>query len=357
MSNVIISGIEKNSPFEKIEESIKTVFLQSTNNLPWLKKGDRVLLKPALNSPDPYPATTHPLAIKVIKDLLEKRGANVIIGDQSGIANVLQNKNKIIYGSSADNFVKSGMGKLSDEFTAFEKGNWEKDFIKFKSDQTKSWNDGFYVTKWVDRVDHIVNLPRISAHVMAGITLGFKNWVGILRQDSRVEFHADGPLSKAILFRAKLNHLKSDFQNINRFVEKIVEISLAVKSKLRITLFVGTKAQVTIGPDSHVGPVKSKVIEPKTGLIIASTNPVAAEVVALSYLTYLYQELSLIQKIPQKILLKLNPQIKELGSQSVWENPFIKHALKLKLGNDKIVIKSNNVAHGLIKQLKINVDK
>lgn len=298
MSKVFIYGIENKLSNSKLEESIKTVFLQSTNNLSWLKKGDKVLLKPALNSSDSYPATTHPLAVKVIKDLLEKRGAIVIIGDQSGIGHVLQNENKIVYGSSTDNFLKSEMGRSPDEFTAFEKGYWEKDFIKFKSDQTKSWKEGFYITKWINRVDHIINLPRISTHAMSGVTLGFKNWVGILRQDSRIEFHADGPLSKAILFRAKLNYLKTDFKNQNKFIEKIVEISLAVKAKLRLTLFVGTKAQVTIGPDSRVGLIESKVVEPETGLIIASIDPIGAEVVALSYLTYLYQELPLIQKIP-----------------------------------------------------------
>ena len=50
---------------------------------------DIVLLKPALNSPDPYPSTTHPLAIRVVADLLEERGANLVIGDQSRIEHVL----------------------------------------------------------------------------------------------------------------------------------------------------------------------------------------------------------------------------------------------------------------------------
>ena len=44
--------------------SIHDVLVESPDNFSWLDKGDTILLKPALNSPDPYPATTHPLAIE-----------------------------------------------------------------------------------------------------------------------------------------------------------------------------------------------------------------------------------------------------------------------------------------------------
>jgi hypothetical protein len=59
---------------------------------------DIVLLKPALNSGDPYPSTTHPLALEVTSRLLADRVATVVIGDQSGIGHVLHHPGGVIRG-------------------------------------------------------------------------------------------------------------------------------------------------------------------------------------------------------------------------------------------------------------------
>ena len=63
MSTLYISGIQNTKEEEAI---IKETFIKTTNNVEWLKKGETVLIKPALNSPDPYLATTHPKTIKII---------------------------------------------------------------------------------------------------------------------------------------------------------------------------------------------------------------------------------------------------------------------------------------------------
>ncbi len=70
-----VNGVEPDISKDALAKDIEDLFLKSTNNLDWLSSGDLVLLKPALNSPHPYPSTTHPLAIKVISKILkEKRG-------------------------------------------------------------------------------------------------------------------------------------------------------------------------------------------------------------------------------------------------------------------------------------------
>ena len=48
------------------------------------------------------------------------------------------------------------------------------------------------VTTVLDEVDHIVYLPQVGSHILAGNTLGFKLAVGFLRGDSRGEFHRGG---------------------------------------------------------------------------------------------------------------------------------------------------------------------
>ena len=51
-----------------------------------------------------------------------------------------------------------------------------------------------YVPNLVSDVDHIVNLHRISTHVMSLFTLAIKNWVGIMRPDDRIWMHQLGYL-------------------------------------------------------------------------------------------------------------------------------------------------------------------
>ena len=89
--------------------------------------GGNGLLKPALNSPDPYPATTHPLAISVTAELLAERGAKVVIGDQSGIEHILHHPGGVIWGSTIENCARSGMGDRNDSrFMSFEDGGWDE---------------------------------------------------------------------------------------------------------------------------------------------------------------------------------------------------------------------------------------
>lgn len=345
-NDLYVSSVDKDDSKNKLHQKIKDVFLESTEDLVWLKKGDKVLLKPALNSPDHYPATTSPDSVRVIHDILVEKGAKVIIADQSGIEHVQHSPQKVI-GSSKKNFISSGMGKsIEDKFVGIETLGWDEGFYKFKNKNTSSWKDGFYISKLVKDVDHIINLPRISTHAQAGVTLGYKNFVGILRQDSRAEFHADGPFFQAFkMYTRKTSH-SNDMKNCNKFFQKIVEISESVRDKLRLTLFVGTKAQVTFGPDRKVmRGFTSKTVEPEKGLIFASAHEIVAEAFAIAYIKYLYKKYAGNSRLMQKLLICMNGQIKELDKEEVWDNPFITHAQVLHPTSKKINIINIDKSH------------
>ncbi len=333
MSKVHIIGAERGSSDQEIISKIQQAALLVSDDLAWLKSGQTVLLKPAVNSADPFPATTHPLSVLAMANLLSSRGAQVIVGDQSGVEHVVQGANGYISGDSGKCFYEAG-GKLIKkiEFTAFEKRGWDS-YYNFQSAKTVSWSNGFFVTDLIKEVDHIVSLPRLSTHTQAGVSLGFKNLVGLLRLDSRVEFHADGPFSQFINLFAKRSKIKK-YPKQDKFFAKMTEISAAVEDKLRLTLFTGTKAQVNLGPDKYLltKALSAKVVEPKVGLILAGNNQVATEASALAFLTFLYQHSPVSARLVEKVLLFFNGQAKELGRQNVWENPFIKQAIKIGLG-------------------------
>ncbi len=348
MAKAFVTGVGRGAdPTEAIQRTLKKT------GLGWLKKGQTVLLKPALNSADPYPATTHPLTIKVVAQALEDKGAKVIVGDQSGVERVFQTKNGAIRGSSRKCYNNSGMADSGMRFTAFEEHGWHA----YTKHHGPSWTEGFYIANAVEQADHVISLPRLSTHAQAGVTLGFKNMVGILRDDSRMEFHSNGPFYDSMKKMSDGHGVRED--GTGKFFEKMVEISLAVRKKLRLTLFTGTKAQVTFGPDREIVQFigGSHVVEPDTGLIIASRDQVAAEVAALAFLTHLYETAPVHRKALQKVLVRANGVIRELGEESVWANPFVDYALEMKLGKKDFSVEYDSVPTELQNALSALISK
>ncbi|NYB28066.1 MAG: DUF362 domain-containing protein [Methanobacteriaceae archaeon] len=344
-----VNGVEPNSSSQTLAGEIKDLFLKSTNNLEWLSPGDVVLLKPALNSPHPYPSTTHPLAMAVISKILKEKGAKVVIGDQSGIRSVLNHPGGVSRGKTRDNYIKSGMGTEEDNFKSFEEEGWDEGFYHYQSTKTPSWRNGFYLTRWIEKADHIINLPRLSTHSQAGATLGFKNMVGCLREDSRMEFHANGPYNFFIKVDALGSSLKSVNDHTGTFIEKIVEINDAVRDKLRSTLFVATKAQTTFGPDSQVLGIgrlkfaKANVVSLEPGLVFASRDPVAAESLALAIIKHLRKSLPALPRIYERLILFLSNNAVKVDKLPIKEHPYIKHSMDIGLGEVASQIEYKNV--------------
>jgi len=358
MRPVFVSGVPRDCGDNVLAAAIRDTLVAATDDFAWLKDGDTVLLKPALNSGNPYPSTTHPLALSVTAGILEERGARVVIGDQSGIEHVLHHPGGVIRGSSRENFLKSGMGTgLESRFVSFEDEGWDSGFYHHRSDRTRSWPRGFFISRWVEKADHIICLPRLSTHSQAGATLGLKCMVGMLREDSRMEFHANGPYNSFILGAAKGSSLVSHNDGSGTFFEKIVEISDAIREKVRLTLVVATAAQATFGPDRYslrLGPVglgKAYVARPDPGLVFASTDPVAAETFALALLRDLKSRIPFLQRFSERCILSSNPNVQDLLKIPVKDHPYIRHAMKIGLGEMPGRIIYRNVPVALAEQL------
>lgn len=348
--SVYVNGINPKKSDSLLKSNIKDVFLRSTDNISWLSPGDVVLLKPALNSPYPYPSTTHPFSIHVISKILTEHGAKIIIGDQSGIGYVLHHSEGIIRGNTKENYIKSGMGTADEKkFISFEDEGWDEGFHHYISNKTKSWPNGFYITNLIQQADHIINLPRLSTHSQAGTTLGFKNMVGCLREDSRLEFHANGPYNYFIKNCARGSLLESVDDKSDTFFEKIVEISDATREKLRLTLFVATKAQATFGPDRQsleLGKLKigkSYVVNLDPGMVFGSADPVAAESFALGLLKDIKKSLPFFQRIYERLILFSNSNITKIDKLPVREHPYIRHGIHINLGEIPSQIIYNDV--------------
>ena len=69
--------------------------LDGATDFSWLAKGDRILVKLALNSGNEFPATSDPWLLKPLITILQEKGAGeILVGDQSGVADVHWTRDK-----------------------------------------------------------------------------------------------------------------------------------------------------------------------------------------------------------------------------------------------------------------------
>jgi len=236
---------------------------EAATDFSWLSQGDTVFIKPASNSAKRYPATTSPLSIRAMVGLLREKGAaRVIVGDKPGVEHVYQDE-KGRRSSSRKIMTINGLHRAALESGAevhyFDEAGYDS-YFGDRTEHDSHWRGELMFPNILNMVDHVVLLPRVSRHIVAGTTLGLKAAVGWLRDDSRLELH----------------------RNAESLFEKIAEINDAkvLKQKLRLILTVATKVQTTFGPDWGFAA------EPDPGLVFGSTSLLAHDMVALGWLLW-----------------------------------------------------------------------
>ena len=110
-------------------------------------------------------------------------------------------------GSSRRFYTENGLHQAALDAGAevhyFEEAGYQAYFGEKPEHPQNHWQGELMLPNILTQIDHVVLLPRVSRHVLAGSTLGLKAGVGWLRDDSRLELHRD----------------------VRSFVEKIVEIN------------------------------------------------------------------------------------------------------------------------------------
>jgi len=259
-TQVAITGVKKGSEDRVLIEAVKQAARAATD-FSWLSRGNSVLIKPALNSGNPYPATTSPESVRAMVELLKEKGASkVIVSDMSGIEHVKLTPEKL-KGSSRELMNESGMVKAAIEAGAElffpEEEGWNAFFEDEPADSTY-WKKGIMMPKILKEVDHLVLMPRCGRHALLGSSLGMKNAVGYWRTDSRLEYHK---------YASTIQEKTADANTVK-----------SLHDKQRLVLTAGTKVLTTYGPN------KGFVSEPETGLVIASESIVAHDMISLAWL-------------------------------------------------------------------------
>lgn len=257
---VTLVGVPRGSGDEAVERAVRRAALAATD-FAWLSRGETVLIKPVCNSGNDYPATTDPAALRAMIRLLAERGAGrVIVADMSGVQFVRFSRDQRS-GSTRELMRRNGMLRSIEaagaELVAFEEAGWDG-FFEERPRVAASWKQPLWLPKVLAEADHVVLMPRCARHLLAGSTLGLKAAVGWWRHDARLEYHHDAAT----------------------FSQKTAEANTlpSLLGKQRLVLTSATKVLTTFGPDS------GHVVEPETGLVLASPSVLAHDMVSLAWL-------------------------------------------------------------------------
>jgi uncharacterized protein (DUF362 family)/MoaA/NifB/PqqE/SkfB family radical SAM enzyme len=209
-----------------------------------VKPNARVLIKP--NICDPVPperaATTHPMVVKAIIELVKEITQNVVVGEQSA------SNSKGITESALE---ISGIGEvLRDTGVRFRNLQVEpfinKEILGYRSMKRSDFS------KAVFEPDVIINLPKFKTHGMTFITAGVKNCFGLIHPDERKYLHAN-------------------FSGREEFSQGIIDVFSVIRPNLTII-------DAVIGMEGDEGP--SNGHPKKIGYVIASVDTVAADAIA-----------------------------------------------------------------------------
>ena len=228
----------------KVEHDLKASVAKAVQFIGGLGKvispGDRVILKPNFNSPDPYPGSSDLEFLKVVAQLLMEAGAKVVVGESSGA--IWRPTRKVMEKLDA-------LRQLTDigaEVIAFDDRAWDWVRVRVDGDYLKEVT----IPRSVYEVDKIVYLPCMKTHQLARFSLSLKLAVGFVHPGERRSMHT---------------------RNLER---KIAEFNLALQPDLIV--MDGRKAFVS------GGPATGELVEP--GVIMASGDQVAIDVEALKIL-------------------------------------------------------------------------
>lgn len=236
-----------------------------------LSSGATVLIKPNVNSDDPYPGTTNSEVVRAVVELVkEYEPRRIIVADRSNPAydTLLAMKKVSIYQAA----IEAGA-----EVMSLKSYGW----IEADPPGAENWPGGFEFSRLPQEVDYMITLPVTKTHSIARFTMALKNTVGLIHPRSRDFLHSKGG---------------------RQFGAMLAEINLPRPADF--VVMDGTRAFISGGPS------RGEVREPN--LILATSDLVAADVVGLAILK--------------------NLGAPELLAQNSWEEHQVARAVELGLG-------------------------
>jgi len=262
------------------------------DNLAFIEEGATVYLKVNSNSGDWYPYSTRPRMVELVGNwALEQGAGRVIVGDRS-----FWGDNGTL-GNLTQNGIVEATEALGDkaELVVFDANG--VDWVAFEESDAPDWVGGFRYPLPVVEADVIINLPIVKTHFISQFTMGMKNLIGLVHEDDR----------------KRPGNLYQHSTAGNLLYRQIAQLNQYITPNL--TLLDGWEAVTRGGPTINDGPGG---LEDSPGVIIASTDRIAADVMGLA------------------ILKEYADSSERLHNTDVWDNPQIVEAVAAGVGVDSL---------------------
>jgi uncharacterized protein (DUF362 family) len=143
-----------------------------------INSGDKVTIKPNLNTADPYPASSDPAFIKALGELILEAGASKLEIIDSSTMRV----------STRGVAEKIGLDVVADELDADLIFLDEHEWVKVKFPRGKYLKSGSIGKPLLD-IEKLVLAPCLKTHFLAWYTGSMKIFVGWLKHNQRIRMH------------------------------------------------------------------------------------------------------------------------------------------------------------------------
>lgn len=216
-------------------------------------KGQTVFLKPNYNTGDPAPAATDtPLLEALVQDLQTAGAGPITVGDRSGMADTRSAMQRKGVFDLAERY---GLNSLV--FDELERDGWQ-----YVAADGTHWPQGFAVARPVLESGAVVNTCCLKTHRFGGhFTLSLKNTIGLVAKYVPGDSH---------------NYMQ-DLHGSPHQRRMIAEANVTYDPAL--VLLDGVEAFVNGGPD------RGETVKP--GVILAGTDRVAVDAIAIALLRWL----------------------------------------------------------------------
>ncbi|MFW5846955.1 MAG: DUF362 domain-containing protein [Nanoarchaeota archaeon] len=265
VSLVKCNSYKQNEVDKAISKSLKLLNFE-------IPKNKKILLKPNIvtaNVKNPKATFTQPQILESVCKILKKNKCKIYIGESS-------------FMDTDEFFKKTGIDKVAKKYSAklivFEQDK----LVNIKNSKNKFLKE-FPISKTLNEIDYIINLPKLKTHSLMRITGGIKNFYGMIPGGLKQKYHT----------KAK-NH--RDFSKL------LVDIYQNFEQKTILNIMDGI-----IGMEGK-GPVSGN--PRKSNLVLCSKNALHLDITASKVIGY--------------------------SSKTILTN---KEGLKRKLGNKKFQIK------------------
>ena len=239
-------AVQKCDDYSRSKEKIRNAIDLLGGMDSFFRKGETVLIKPNVCEPlaPEKAATTHPLFLKAVIELVQESGAVVWVGECSGGVTPGFTKKSLEASGIMDVIRETGAILKDFELEPFAARDIKDYAVLERTDYAKAVIDA----------DAIINVPKLKTHCLTFMTCAVKNTFGCIHPSER-------------------QYLHGKFSRRDEFAAGIVDAYSYLRPKIRLNI-----VDAVVSMEGDEGPSYGDPVN--TGFIVAGSDAVSVDAVA-----------------------------------------------------------------------------